>query len=242
MHVPYLLIMATSKKTNSVSDDTVVKKPSVKTAVKKTLSSQPFRAKKSVKKITQSKINSEESTASNSEIPSNSTQAKSRIIKKYPNRRLYDTLHSTYVTLFDIKGLVMSNIPFHVVDAKTGDDITRSILMQIILEEEAGGQPILSKQSLLKMIRFYGNSLQGMMAPFLEQNLNQFIELQNQYVVHCQKIGGLASPETWVSFVNKQNSAEFTHPMSFLFETGSKILEQIQSQSSGVINSFPFKK
>jgi hypothetical protein len=230
--------MATTKKTNPISENTVVKKP----AVKKTLNSESIQAKKPVKRVTQPKINSEESLLSHAETSSNSAQSKSRIIKKYPNRRLYDTLHSTYVTLFDIKGLVMSNVSFHVVDAKTGDDITRSILMQIILEEEAGGQPILSKQSLLKMIRFYGNSLQGMMAPFLEQNLNQFIELQNQYVAHCQKIGGLASPETWVSFVNKQNTVEFTHPMSFLFETGSKILEQIQSQSTGVINSFPFKK
>jgi polyhydroxyalkanoate synthesis repressor PhaR len=230
--------MATTKKTNSISEKPSVKKP----AVKQTTSSETFRVKKSVKAVTPPNLNSEPSVPSHSETPSSSTQSKSRIIKKYPNRRLYDTLHSTYVTLFDIKGLVMSNIPFHVVDAKTGDDLTRSILMQIILEEESGGQPILSKQSLLKMIRFYGNSLQGMMSPFLEQNLTQFIELQNQYVAHCQKVGGLVSPETWVSFVNKQNTVEFTHPMSFLFETGSKILEQLQSQSSGVINSFPFKK
>ncbi|WP_108646042.1 polyhydroxyalkanoate synthesis repressor PhaR [Polynucleobacter rarus] len=230
--------MATTKKTNSISEKPSVKKP----AVKKTTSSETFRVKKSVKAVTPPNLDSEPFVPSHSETPSSSTQSKSRIIKKYPNRRLYDTLHSTYVTLFDIKGLVMSNIPFHVVDAKTGEDLTRSILMQIILEEESGGQPILSKQSLLKMIRFYGNSLQGMMSPFLEQNLNQFIELQNQYVAHCQKVGGLVSPETWVSFVNKQNTVEFTHPMSFLFETGSKILEQIQSQSSGVINSFPFKK
>jgi len=238
LHVPYLLIMATIKKTNSTSENLSVKKP----AAKKIPGSETPRAKKSIETVIQPNINPDLLNLSQSVTPTNSRQAKSRIIKKYPNRRLYDTLHSTYVTLFDIKGLVMSNVSFHVVDAKTGDDLTRSILMQIILEEEAGGQPILSKQSLLKMIRFYGNSLQGMMAPFLEQNLNQFIELQNQYVAHCQKIGGLVSPETWVSFVNKQNTVEFTHPMSFLFETGSKILEQIQSQSSGVINSFPFKK
>lgn len=166
---------------------------------------------------------------------------KSRIIKKYPNRRLYDTLHSTYVTLFDIKGLAMASTPFVIIDAKTGEDLTRSILMQIILEEESAGRPLFSTQSLLKMIRFYGNSLQGLMSPFLEQNLNQFVELQNQYVAHCQKIGGIASPETWVSFVNKQNNVGISHPMHFLFETGSKILEQMQSQSLGVMNGFPFQ-
>jgi polyhydroxyalkanoate synthesis repressor PhaR len=238
LHVPHLLIMATTKKTNSISVKTSVNIPAVKAPPN--LASP--KAKKTVKSVSPPNIESEDKSSNFADTPSSSAQVKSRIIKKYPNRRLYDTLHSTYVTLFDIKGLVMSNISFHVVDAKTGDDLTRSILMQIILEEEAGGQPILSKQSLLKMIRFYGNSLQGMMSPFLEQNLNQFIELQNQYVMHCQKIGGLVSPETWVSFVNKQNTVEFKHPMSFLFETGSKILEQIQSQSSGAINSFPFKK
>ncbi len=232
--------MATTKKTPTSSTNTSAQA----SVVKKTTKPVSTRLKKSVKTVAPSTIDPLEPSkiAKEESAQPNSTPDKSRIIKKYPNRRLYDTLHSTYVTLFDIKGLVMSNIPFHVVDAKTGDDLTRSILMQIILEEEAGGQPILSKQSLLKMIRFYGNSLQGMMAPFLEQNLSQFIELQNQYVAHCQKIGGLVSPETWVSFVNKQNAVEFTHPMSFLFETGSKILEQIQSQSNGVINSFPFKK
>ncbi|MEY3777642.1 MAG: hypothetical protein RIR83_1694 [Pseudomonadota bacterium] len=65
-----------------------------------------------------------------------------RIIKKYPNRRLYDTLFSSYVTLSDVKDLVMSQELFHVLDAKTGEDITRSILMQVILEEEAHGQPL----------------------------------------------------------------------------------------------------
>jgi polyhydroxyalkanoate synthesis repressor PhaR len=104
----------------------------------------------------------------------------------------------------------MSNTAFHVLDAKSGEDITRNILMQIILRREAGGQPIFSKQSLLQMIRFYGNSLQGMMAPFLEQNLNQFLELQTQYLAHCQKIGGLVSPETWSSFVNKSKTLLIT--------------------------------
>jgi polyhydroxyalkanoate synthesis repressor PhaR len=240
--------MATTKKLNTTNSNNTLQSIVVKKSTK-LATSRVNKAEKLVpEQVNKSSVTTNHDSfetvklANETVIPPNGVHEKSRIIKKYPNRRLYDTLHSTYVTLFDIKGLVMSNISFHVVDAKTGDDLTRSILMQIILEEEAGGQPILSKQSLLKMIRFYGNSLQGMMAPFLEQNLNQFIELQNQYVAHCQKIGGLVSPETWISFVNKQNTVEFKHPMSFLFETGSKILEQIQSQSSGVINSFPFKK
>ena len=84
-----------------------------------------------------------------------------RVLKKYPNRRLYDTQTSTYVTLTDIKGLVMGNESFKVVDAKTDEDLTRNILLQIILEEEAGGAPVFSTQMLSQIIRFYGNSMQG---------------------------------------------------------------------------------
>ena len=164
-----------------------------------------------------------------------------RIIKKYPNRRLYDTLFSSYVTLSDIKDLVMSQELFHVVDAKTGEDITRSILMQVILEEEAHGQPLFSTQSLLQMIRFYGNSLQGMMAPFLEKNLNQFSDLQNQYLSHCQKLGGLSSPENWLSFMNHQSNIELANPMSVFFESGTQFLEKMKVQSEGILSNFPFK-
>jgi len=164
-----------------------------------------------------------------------------RIIKKYPNRRLYDTLFSSYVTLSDVKDLVMSQELFHVLDAKTGEDITRSILMQVILEEEAHGQPLFSTQSLLHMIRFYGNSLQGMMAPFLEKNLNQFSDLQNQYLSHCQKLGGLSSPENWLSFMNHQSNVELANPMSVFFESGTQFLEKMKVQSEGILSNFPFK-
>ena len=153
-----------------------------------------------------------------------------RIIKKYPNRRLSD-----------IKDLVMSQELFHVVDAKTGEDITRTILMQVILEEEAHGQPLFSTQSLLQMIRFYGNSLQGMMAPFLEKNLNQFSDLQNQYLSHCQKLGGLSSPENWLSFMNHQSNIELANPMSVFFESGTQFLEKMKVQSEGILSNFPFK-
>ena len=101
-----------------------------------------------------------------------------RIIKKYPNRRLYDTEVSRYVTLEDVRALVLQKIPFQVRDARTEQDITRSILLQIIMEREADGEPIFSTQVLEKIIRFYGDSLQGMMTTYLEQTLNLFIEQQ----------------------------------------------------------------
>ncbi len=105
-----------------------------------------------------------------------------RILKKYPNRRLYDTQTSSYITLADVKRMVLGGEEFEVRDAKTGDDLTRSILLQIILEEESGGVPMFSTPMLAQIIRFYGHSMQGMMGAMLEKNLQTFVELQSQFV------------------------------------------------------------
>ena len=101
-----------------------------------------------------------------------------RIIKKYPNRRLYDTEVSRYVTLEDVRALVLEEIPFQIRDARTNEDLTRSILLQIIMEQEADGEPMFSEQVLAKIIRSYGDSLHGMMASYLERSLNLFVEQQ----------------------------------------------------------------
>jgi polyhydroxyalkanoate synthesis repressor PhaR len=101
-----------------------------------------------------------------------------RVIKKYPNRRLYDTDTSTYITLAEIKQLVMDNEAFVVRDAKTGDDITRSILLQIILEEEAHGSPMFTAPVLSNIIRFYGHAMQGLMGGYLEKNIQALMDLQ----------------------------------------------------------------
>ena len=101
-----------------------------------------------------------------------------RIIKKYPNRRLYDTEVSSYVTLGDVRDLVLRKVPFQIRDARTGEDITRGILLQIIMEQEEDGEPILSEQVLEKIIRFYGDSLQGMVTSYLERSLNLFVDQQ----------------------------------------------------------------
>ncbi len=103
-----------------------------------------------------------------------------RAIKKYPNRRLYDTQTSSYITLSDVKDMVMSCELFAVVDAKSGDDITRSILLQIILEEESAGMPMFSTQALAQIIRFYGNTMQGLMGNYLEKNIQSFIDMQSR--------------------------------------------------------------
>jgi polyhydroxyalkanoate synthesis repressor PhaR len=101
-----------------------------------------------------------------------------RIIKKYPNRRLYDTDTSSYITLTEIKQLVMDSELFVVRDAKTGDDLTRSILLQIILEEEAHGSPMFTAPVLSNIIRFYGHTMQGFMGGYLEKNMQSLMDMQ----------------------------------------------------------------
>jgi polyhydroxyalkanoate synthesis repressor PhaR len=107
-----------------------------------------------------------------------SSEDRQRVIKKYPNRRLYDTLTSSYVTLAEVKRLVIESTPLRVVDAKTQEDITRSILLQIILEEETCGVPMFSESALVNIIRFYGQLMQGFMGDYLEKNMQSFMDLQ----------------------------------------------------------------
>jgi hypothetical protein len=101
-----------------------------------------------------------------------------RVIKKYPNRRLYDTHTSSYITLTEIKQLVMQHEVFAVVDAKTAQDLTRSILLQIILEEEANGSPMFTAPVLANIIRFYGHAMQGLMGGYIEKNIQTLMDLQ----------------------------------------------------------------
>lgn len=101
-----------------------------------------------------------------------------RIIKKYPNRRLYDTEISSYVTLDDIKKLVLQQIPLQVIDARSQEDLTNSTLLQIITELEQQGIPIFTTAILQQIILFYGNSMQNMASHFLEQSLGLFMEQQ----------------------------------------------------------------
>ena len=129
-----------------------------------------------------------------------------RILKKYPNRRLYDTQLSTYITLADVKAMVLTGEHFEVRDAKTGEDLTRSILLQIILEEETGGVPIFSAQMLAQIIRFYGHAMQGMMGSYLEKNLQTFTDIQNRLAEQSKGLYDPAkqSPEMWTQFLNGQ--------------------------------------
>ena len=103
-----------------------------------------------------------------------------RIIKKYPNRRLYDTEISAYVTLGELRQLVMDNDDFQVVDAKTGQDITHNVLLQIITEQEHSNPPMFSNQFLAQLIRLYGNSMQVPFADFLQSSMSMFTQQQKE--------------------------------------------------------------
>lgn len=119
-----------------------------------------------------------------------------RIIKKYPNRRLYDTERSTYITLAEVHQIVRSGEEFKVVDANSGEDITRSILVQIITEQEGGAHPLFSTEMLTKFIRFYDDASQGMFGQFLEQNMAIFVEQQKRFSDQMgDMMGGNALPK-----------------------------------------------
>ena len=118
-----------------------------------------------------------ESSTGPTDAPQASPQ---RVIKKYPNRRLYDTTTSSYVTLTEIKHLVMDGQTFAVRDAKSGEDLTRSILLQIILEEESAGAPMFTEAVLSNIIRFYGHAMQGHMGAYLESNLQSLMLMQSK--------------------------------------------------------------
>lgn len=107
--------------------------------------------------------------------------SQTRIIKKYPNRRLYDTEVSKYITLEDVRKLVLAGVEFCVKDVKTNEDLTRAILLQIIAEQEHGGEPIFSTDTLTQIIRFYGDSLQGVASEYLERSLDMFAKQQEQF-------------------------------------------------------------
>jgi polyhydroxyalkanoate synthesis repressor PhaR len=170
----------------------------------------------------------------------------SRIIKKYPNRRLYDTETSSYITLHDVKKLVLDHVEFRVEDAKSKEDLTRSILMQIILEEEATGAPMFSSDMLSQIIRFYGNAMQGMMGSYLEKNIHTFIDIQKRLQDQSRQVLGqnpMLSSETWSEFVKMQGPAIQGLMSRYLEQSANAFMEmqqQLQNQTRNIFGSFQF--
>ncbi|MDS4029045.1 MAG: polyhydroxyalkanoate synthesis repressor PhaR [Candidatus Contendobacter sp.] len=127
-----------------------------------------------------------------------------RVIKKYPNRRLYDTAISSYITLEDVKQLVLERAEFHVIDARTSTDITRGILLQIISEQEEQGNPIFTADVLAHIIRFYGDTLQGMMGNYLEKSLQAFVDQQHLFREQMRSLIG-SNPLTMITELVEHN-------------------------------------
>lgn len=127
-----------------------------------------------------------------------------RVIKKYPNRRLYDTHESRYITLQEVRDLVLQEDPFQVIDQKTGEDITRSILLQIILDQESDTNPLFSNDNLKRFIRFYGAGTHGGFSDFIGQSLQFFQDQQREF---NKAMGGLSSqnPISFWNDVTKKN-------------------------------------
>lgn len=156
-----------------------------------------------------------------------------RVIKKYPNRRLYDTATSCYITLVDVKQLVLDQIDVQVLDAKSGEDITRSVLLQIILEEEAGGMPMFSYDVLTQIIRFYGHAMQGVMGNYLEKNMQLFTEMQTRLQDQAKNaLGGenpMLNPNVWGDFMKFQGPA-LQSMMGKYLESSTTLFVDMQQQ------------
>jgi polyhydroxyalkanoate synthesis repressor PhaR len=175
------------------------------------------------------------------------TESPLRLIKKYPNRRLYDTKTSSYITLADVKQMVLKQEEFQVIDAKSGDDLTRAILLQIILEEESsGGLPMFSSDLLSQLIRFYGNAMQGVMGTYLEKNIRAFQDMQKTLQDQSQRMYGdnsRASQELWAQFMTLQGPA-MQNLMQAYMEQSQKMFaqfqDQMQNQARNMFTGFSF--
>ncbi len=126
-----------------------------------------------------------------------------RLIRKYANRRLYDSTDSRHVTLEDIRKLVAGGVHVKVIDDKSGEDLTRSVLLQIIADQEQFGQPVLSIQLLEGIIRFYGNPVQELLSRYLEQTLGSV--LRQQQAVQAEMTKALESPLAPLAELTRQN-------------------------------------
>jgi polyhydroxyalkanoate synthesis repressor PhaR len=169
-----------------------------------------------------------------------------RTIKKYPNRRLYDTANSGYITLADVKQMVLDGIEFRVVDAKTSDDLTRSILLQIILDEESGGMPMFSSEMLAQMIRFYGSAQQTIMGQYIEQNVQAFLAIQKKLQEQAKQVYGdkmMLTPELWKQFMQMQAPAMQGMLGNYLEQSARLFMDmqqRMQDQTRGMFSAFPF--
>ena len=141
-----------------------------------------------------------------------------RVIRKYPNRRLYDTVESRYVTLADIRRLVLERIDFVVVDRKSQQDITRSILLQVIAEQEHGTEPLMSRDFLSQLIRSYGGAMHGVLGSYLEQSVKLFTTQQREIRDRVKSVVGVDPVDT-VTHIAQKNYQRWRSVQDDIFRT-----------------------
>ena len=172
--------------------------------------------------------------------------SQARTIKKYPNRRLYDTENSGYITVADVKQMVLDGVDFRVVDAKTNEDLTRAILLQIILEEDSGGVPMFSSEMLVQMIRFYGSAQQTIIGQYIEQNVQAFLAIQKKLQEQAKQVYGdkmMLTPELWKQFMQMQAPAMQGMLGNYLEQSARLFMDMQQrmhDQTRGMFSAFPF--
>ncbi len=178
-----------------------------------------------------------------------------RVIKKYQNRRLYDTATSTYIILDDIKQMIIEGDNVQVTDVKSGEDVTRSVLLQILLEEEAHKSPILSNGFLLQIIRFYGKAFQPAISPFLEQGMDMLRQTQKKFYAQLKathpKESLPSSLDLWKEFWQErgphvqQNIFDYlSNSTTNFLQMQEQVQEQLQTQAESFISMMqvPFNK
>jgi polyhydroxyalkanoate synthesis repressor PhaR len=169
-----------------------------------------------------------------------------RIIKKYPNRRLYDTETSAYITLAEIKQFVLEYQIFEVHDARSNEDLTRSILLQIILEEESGGVPMFSADMLANIIRYYGHSMQGLMGSYLERSIGAFHEAQRKFQEQSSGLMGKVpafTPDALTKIVQGVSSNMPNMMGEYLEKSASSVIgmqEELRKQAMQMFSAFPY--
>ena len=190
-----------------------------------------------VEKSTGVRVTSQKTTAA-------SPSSNKRIIKKYPNRRLYDTSTSSYITITEVKQLVMDQVSLMVIDAKTNEDLTRSIFLQIILEQESAGVPMFTEQVLANIIRFYGHTMQPLMGSYLERSIQAITQFQTQVTENSKQL----SPEVWQQLLPLQapvlqgmmgQYAEQSNAL--ILKMQEQVQEQLQKQADTLLSALGVK-
>jgi polyhydroxyalkanoate synthesis repressor PhaR len=154
--------------------------------------------------------------------PADTAMARPRIIRKYANRRLYDTEASRHINKDDVRKLIAAGKDVRILEDGSGDDITRSVLLQLVAEQELGGKPVLSDQMLTQIIRFYDHPMQGVLGSYLQQSFETFLQQQSTLQEQMQELMR-NGPFAVMKDVAKQNMEAWQAMQKAFRDTKAKI-------------------